>query len=350
MSLVSLTHTVQDNHLNTNARIFTLDYDENSNTNAQTQVRNPPNPRFPQRNIPFRCSMVLANDERTKGKAMFRAKTLNITNEKRLSECIRYWHNAYYFCTPHLDVKTSRPVSTLSTSHQIQLLDNIVAVLLNLLLACNDLGKLNHAKLYVLFFSPLLFSLPTDAHVPNRYAQRAESHLNVLKEIAETSCPALLQKTIYEYYVKLYDRMMYTHSKLEDWKVLVDMYKKAVEITSKIEDTSMREKWSKKLKKRYNKSRKYREELKQKRKQAFGGKLTKTPSPKSKSREELKDQTSGNAVPAKKTTTKKKKKKVDDEDDGISTPVLMFGLLGLVCTIGVGLMWLRGGKHQSRRR
>ena len=91
----------------------------------------------------------LANDERTKGKAMFKAKTLNITNEKRLSECIRYWHNAYYFCTPHLDVKTSRPVSTLSTSHQIQLLDNIVAVLLNLLLACNDLGKLNHAKLYV---------------------------------------------------------------------------------------------------------------------------------------------------------------------------------------------------------
>ena len=64
-----------------------------------------------------------------------------------------------------------------------------------------------------------------------------------------------------------------------------------------------------KLKKRYNKSRKYREELKQKRKQAFGGKLTKTPSPKSKSREEIKDQTSGNAVPAKKTTTKKKKKK-----------------------------------------
>ena len=115
-------------------------------------VRNPPNPRFSQRNIPFRCSMILANDERTKGKAMFKAKTLNITNEKRLSECIRYWHNAYYFCTPHLDVKTSRPVSTLSTSHQIQLLDNIVAVLLNLLLACNDLGKLNHAKLYVLLF------------------------------------------------------------------------------------------------------------------------------------------------------------------------------------------------------
>ena len=131
----------------------------------------------------------------------------------------------------------------------------------------------------------------------------------MLKEIAETSCPALLQKTIYEYYVKLYDRMMYTHSKLEDWKVLVDMYKKAVEIASKIEDTSMCEKWSKKLKKRYNKSRKYREELKQKRKQAFGGKLTKTPSPKSKSREEIKDQTSGNAVPAKKTTKKKKKKK-----------------------------------------
>ena len=141
-------------------------------------VRNPPNPRFPQRNIPFRCSMVLANDERTKGKAMFKAKTLNITNEKRLSECIRYWHNAYYFCTPHLDVKTSRPVSTLSTSHQIQLLDNIVAVLLNLLLACNDLGKLNHAKLYVLlfvFFSPLfrtlffslslLFSLSRPPHI-----------------------------------------------------------------------------------------------------------------------------------------------------------------------------------------
>jgi aminopeptidase N len=132
------------------------------------------------------------------------------------------------------------------------------------------------------------------------------------------------------------------------------MYTKAVEITSKIENTSMREKWSKKLKKRYNKSRKYREELKQKRKKAFGGKLTKTPSPKSKSREEIKDQTSGNAVPAKKTTTKKKKKKelyADDEDDGISTPVLMFGLLGLVCTIGVGLMWLRSGssKDQSRR-
>lgn len=206
-----------------------------------------------------------------------------------------------------------------------------------------------------MYFSLLLFSLPPDAHVPtNRYAKRAESHLDVLKEIAETSCPALLQKSIYEYYVKLYDRMMYTHSKLEDWKVLVDMYKKAVEITSKIEATSMREKWSKKLKKRYNKSRKYREELKQKRKQAFGGKLTKTPSPKSKSREEIKDQTSGNAVPAKKTTTKKKKKKelyADDEDDGISTPVLMFGLLGLVCTIGVGLMWLRSGssKDQSRR-
>ena len=286
-------------------------------------VRNPPNPRFPQRNVPFRCSMVLANDERTKGKAMFKAKTLNITNEKRLSECIRYWHNAYYFCTVHLDMKTSRPVSTLSVSHQIQLLDNIVAVLLNLLLACNDLGKLNHAKLY---------------------AKRAESHLDILKGIAETSCPALLQKTVFDYYAKLYDRMMHTHSKLEDWKVLVDLYKKAVEIASKIEDTSIREKWIKKLKKRYNKSRKYRDELKQRRKEAFGGKLTKTPSPKSKSKVVVEQETK---------MTKSKVKNVyeeEEDDEGISTPVLIFGLLGLVCTIGVGFMWMRGAAGTRRGR
>jgi len=281
--------------------------------------------------------MFLANGERTKGKAMFKANKLNISKEKRLNECIRFWQNAYYFCKVHLDLKTARPVSTLSVTQQIRLLDNIVAVLLNLLLACNDLGKLNHAK---------------------TFAKLSENHLNHLKEIAETSVPVLLQKTVYEFYVKLYDRMIYTYSKLEEWKSLVEMYKNADEFAKKIEDKSIRDKWIKKLKKRYKDARKYRESLKSQRKQAFGGKLSKTPSPKSKSKI-----VADNAAAKTKTTTtttkveKKKKRKIllkkrkdEDVDDGISTPVLLFGLLGLVCTVGVGLMWFRNGGSRRRRR